>query len=144
MSCRCFTLCVNIYVCLRSNHPPALPHNKLSQRRYSLHTKDNLDKPADSSIQGITGTLSLSPYTGNFLLFLTAGNSLNHYLPSLSAALDGVPFSLHPKFDIPANGTVRRDISNNTEVTDSTACFLTPFSSCFVTFVSPCHISLRL
>nr|XP_046263640.1 multivesicular body subunit 12A isoform X2 [Scatophagus argus] len=57
-----------------SNPPPALPYNKLSQRRCSLHTKDNLDKPADSSIQGIT-------------------------------ALDGVPFSLHPKFDIQANGT---------------------------------------
>ncbi|XP_051241343.1 multivesicular body subunit 12A isoform X1 [Dicentrarchus labrax] len=57
-----------------SNPPPALPHNKLSQRRCNLHTKDNLDKPADGSIQGIT-------------------------------ALDGVPFSLHPKFDIQANGT---------------------------------------
>ncbi|XP_042341853.1 multivesicular body subunit 12A [Plectropomus leopardus] len=57
-----------------SNPPPPVPHNKLSQRRHSLHSKDNLDKPADSSIQGIT-------------------------------ALDGVPFSLHPKFDIQANGT---------------------------------------
>ncbi|XP_040892842.1 multivesicular body subunit 12A [Toxotes jaculatrix] len=56
-----------------SNPPPPLPH-KLSQRRYSLSNKDNLDKPADSSIQGIT-------------------------------ALDGVPFSLHPKFDVQANGT---------------------------------------
>ncbi|XP_070777087.1 multivesicular body subunit 12A-like [Enoplosus armatus] len=59
-----------------SNPPPPLPHHKLSQRRYSLHTKDNLDKPADSSIQGNT-------------------------------ALDGVPFSLHPKFDIHANGTAQ-------------------------------------
>ncbi|XP_029291111.1 multivesicular body subunit 12A [Cottoperca gobio] len=57
-----------------SNPPPALPHNKLSQRRQSLHTKDNVDKPADCSISGIT-------------------------------ALDGVPFSLHPKFDIQANST---------------------------------------
>lgn len=57
-----------------SNPPPPVPYSKLSQRRRSLHTKDNQDKPADSSIQGIT-------------------------------ALDGVPFSLHPKFDIQANGT---------------------------------------
>ncbi|GLD60829.1 multivesicular body subunit 12A isoform X2 [Lates japonicus] len=57
-----------------SNPPPPVPHGKLSQRRQSLHTKDNLDKPADSSVSGIT-------------------------------ALDGVPFSLHPKFDIQANGT---------------------------------------
>ncbi|CAJ1053206.1 multivesicular body subunit 12A [Xyrichtys novacula] len=57
-----------------SNPPPPLPFSKLSQRRRSLNGKDNLDKPADSSIQGIT-------------------------------ALDGVPFSLHPKFDIQANCT---------------------------------------
>uniref|UniRef100_A0A4W6DGB0 Multivesicular body subunit 12A n=1 Tax=Lates calcarifer TaxID=8187 RepID=A0A4W6DGB0_LATCA len=57
-----------------SNPPPPVPHGKLSQRRQSLHTKDNLDKPADSSVSGIT-------------------------------ALDGVPFSLHPKFNIQANGT---------------------------------------
>uniref|UniRef100_UPI0037E8A2CC multivesicular body subunit 12A n=1 Tax=Semicossyphus pulcher TaxID=241346 RepID=UPI0037E8A2CC len=56
-----------------SNPPPPLPqNNKLSHRRRSLHVKDNSDKPADSSFQGIT-------------------------------ALDGVPFSLHPKFDIQAN-----------------------------------------
>ncbi|XP_044046756.1 multivesicular body subunit 12A isoform X2 [Siniperca chuatsi] len=62
---------------LRPSNPlPPLPNNKLSQRRHSLHTKDNLDKPADNSIQGIT-------------------------------ALDGVPFSLHPKFDIHANGTTQ-------------------------------------
>lgn len=58
-----------------SNPPPPLQHSKLSQRRSSLHSKDNLDKPADSSMQGIT-------------------------------ALDGVPFSLHPKFDAQANGAV--------------------------------------
>ncbi|XP_041640283.1 multivesicular body subunit 12A [Cheilinus undulatus] len=58
-----------------SNPPPPLPpQHKISQRRRSLHTKDNLDKPADSSIQGIT-------------------------------ALDGVPFSLHPKFDLHTNNT---------------------------------------
>ncbi|XP_034544823.1 multivesicular body subunit 12A isoform X2 [Notolabrus celidotus] len=54
-----------------SNPPPPLPHGKLSQRRSTL-SKENQDKPADSSIQGIT-------------------------------ALDGVPFSLHPKFDMQAN-----------------------------------------
>ncbi|XP_045902376.1 multivesicular body subunit 12A isoform X1 [Micropterus dolomieu] len=57
-----------------SNPPPPVPHNKLSQRRYGLHAKDNVDKPADSSLQGIS-------------------------------ALDGVPFSLHPKFEIRANST---------------------------------------
>nr|XP_043884218.1 multivesicular body subunit 12A [Solea senegalensis]XP_043884219.1 multivesicular body subunit 12A [Solea senegalensis] len=57
-----------------SNPPPLAPYSKLSQRRHSLQIKDNLDKPADSSIHGIT-------------------------------ALDGVPFSLHPKFNIQANGT---------------------------------------
>ncbi|XP_037621486.1 multivesicular body subunit 12A [Sebastes umbrosus] len=57
-----------------SNAPPPVPQNKLSQRRHTLHTVDNSDKPADSSLQGIT-------------------------------ALDGVPFSLHPKFEIKANGT---------------------------------------
>ncbi|XP_029362429.1 multivesicular body subunit 12A [Echeneis naucrates] len=57
-----------------SNPPPPVPHTKLSQRRQSLSAKDNLDKPADSSIQGIT-------------------------------ALDGVPFSLHPKYDVHTGGT---------------------------------------
>ncbi|XP_041838164.1 multivesicular body subunit 12A [Melanotaenia boesemani] len=57
-----------------SNPPPPLPHSRLSQRRCSLSVKDNLDKPADSSFQGIT-------------------------------ALDGVPFILHPNYDIQANGT---------------------------------------
>ncbi|XP_029989367.1 multivesicular body subunit 12A [Sphaeramia orbicularis] len=58
---------------LRPSNPPPLPPGRLSQRRCSLHTKDN-DKPADGSMQGIT-------------------------------ALDGVPFSLHPKFDVQTNGT---------------------------------------
>ncbi|XP_069570681.1 multivesicular body subunit 12A [Brachyistius frenatus] len=73
---------------LRPSNPPPLPNSRLSNRRSSLHSKDNLDKPADSSIQGIT-------------------------------ALDGVPFSLHPKFDIQENGTLNnirikslRDIEN--------------------------------
>ncbi|KAM9856672.1 multivesicular body subunit 12A [Aulostomus maculatus] len=57
-----------------SNPPPPQPHSKLSQRRYSLNAKDNVDKPAESSVQGIT-------------------------------ALDGVPFSLHPKFDTQENCT---------------------------------------
>ncbi|XP_029949096.1 multivesicular body subunit 12A-like isoform X1 [Salarias fasciatus] len=57
-----------------SNPPPPLPHARLTQRRGNLPSTDNLDKPADSSLQGIT-------------------------------ALDGVPFSLHPKYDIQANGT---------------------------------------
>nr|XP_057929197.1 multivesicular body subunit 12A [Doryrhamphus excisus] len=56
-----------------SNHLQG-PHGKLSHRRYSLHVKDTVDKPADSSIQGIT-------------------------------ALEGVPFSLHPKFEIQPNST---------------------------------------
>lgn len=48
-----------VHACLRSNPPPRqAPHsNKLSQRRHSLH-KDDLDKPADCSIQGITGSRS--------------------------------------------------------------------------------------
>lgn len=56
-----------------SNAPPLAP-GRLSQRRHNLNTKEEHDKPADGSLQGIT-------------------------------ALDGVPFSLHPKFDVPANGT---------------------------------------
>ncbi|XP_075946538.1 multivesicular body subunit 12A [Anarhichas minor] len=54
-----------------SNPPHPLPQNKLSQRRRSLKSKENSDKDADGSMQGIT-------------------------------ALDGVPFSLHPKFNIQA------------------------------------------
>ncbi|CAN9510082.1 unnamed protein product [Ophioblennius macclurei] len=57
-----------------SNPPPPLPHARFTQRRSSLPNTDNSNnKPADSSLQGIT-------------------------------ALDGVPFSLHPKYDIQANG----------------------------------------
>lgn len=37
---------------------------------------------------------------------LTVPHSLCRW-PPLSAALDGVPFSLHPKFDVQANSTVR-------------------------------------
>uniref|UniRef100_A0AAZ1XFL8 MABP domain-containing protein n=1 Tax=Oreochromis aureus TaxID=47969 RepID=A0AAZ1XFL8_OREAU len=54
--------------------PPQLPPSRLSNRRHTLQTKDELDKPADGSIHGIT-------------------------------ALDGVPFSLHPKFETQANET---------------------------------------
>ncbi|KAG7223723.1 hypothetical protein INR49_026537 [Caranx melampygus] len=62
---------------LRPSNPPPQPHTKLSQRRHSLSSKDELDKPVDSSFQGIT-------------------------------ALDGVPFSLHPKYDVQANGMTRQ------------------------------------
>uniref|UniRef100_A0A3Q3C4Y2 Multivesicular body subunit 12A n=1 Tax=Haplochromis burtoni TaxID=8153 RepID=A0A3Q3C4Y2_HAPBU len=55
--------------------PPELPPSRLSHRCHTLQTKDELDKPADGSIHGIT-------------------------------ALDGVPFSLHPKFETQANETV--------------------------------------
>ncbi|KAF3687400.1 Multivesicular body subunit 12A ESCRT-I complex subunit MVB12A Protein FAM125A [Channa argus] len=57
--------------------PPPAPQGKLSQRRHSLHSKDNSDKLADSSIHGIT-------------------------------ALDGVPFGLHPKFDMEKNNTTHQ------------------------------------
>ncbi|KAM3622803.1 uncharacterized protein V6R79_003351 [Siganus canaliculatus] len=70
---------------LRLRNPPLPPQGKLSQRRSSLHAKDNLDKPADSSVQGIT-------------------------------ALDGVPFSLHPKFDVQANGTTLNSQINNIRI----------------------------
>ncbi|XP_037329183.1 multivesicular body subunit 12A [Pungitius pungitius] len=53
---------------------PPMASNKVSQRRHSLKKQENLDKPADGSLHGIT-------------------------------ALDGVPFSLSPKFDGQANGT---------------------------------------
>ncbi|XP_068178022.1 multivesicular body subunit 12A [Antennarius striatus] len=68
-----------------SNPPPARPNNKLSQRRSSLHIKDNTDKATDSSIQGIT-------------------------------ALDGIPFNLHPKFDIQAKGTTLYSQLNNIRI----------------------------
>ncbi|XP_072240588.1 multivesicular body subunit 12A [Leuresthes tenuis] len=57
---------------LRPSNPPPLPQSRISQRRCSLKTDANSDKP-DGSSQGIT-------------------------------ALDGVPFSLHPNYDIQANG----------------------------------------
>ncbi|KAK2815882.1 hypothetical protein Q5P01_026349 [Channa striata] len=60
-----------------SNPPPPTPLSKLSQRRHSLQSQDNSDKPADTSIHGIT-------------------------------ALDGVPFSLHPKFDVEINDTTHQ------------------------------------
>nr|XP_020476668.1 multivesicular body subunit 12A [Monopterus albus] len=60
-----------------SNPPQPQPPSKVSQRRHSLHPIDHFEKPADSSIQGIT-------------------------------ALDGVPFSLHPKFDVHADSVTPR------------------------------------
>ncbi|XP_054634737.1 multivesicular body subunit 12A [Dunckerocampus dactyliophorus] len=56
-------------------------HGRLSHRRHSLRVKDTVDKPADSSIQGIT-------------------------------ALEGVPFSLHPKFDIQPKSTLNSQLNN--------------------------------
>ncbi|XP_033824487.1 multivesicular body subunit 12A [Periophthalmus magnuspinnatus] len=58
---------------LKPSNLPPLPPGRLSHRRHHLNVKDEIDKPADGSLHGIT-------------------------------ALDGVPFSLHPKFDVPANG----------------------------------------
>lgn len=58
---------------LKPSNAPPLPPGRVSHRRHNLNTKEESDKPADGSLQGIT-------------------------------ALDGVPFSLHPKFDVPANG----------------------------------------
>ncbi|KAM9314705.1 multivesicular body subunit 12A isoform 1-T2 [Pholidichthys leucotaenia] len=59
---------------LRPSNPPSNPSGRLSERRHNLPTlKENSDKPADGSLQGIT-------------------------------ALDGVPFSLHPKYEIDTNG----------------------------------------
>ncbi|CAF87944.1 unnamed protein product, partial [Tetraodon nigroviridis] len=71
--------------------PPPVPPNKLSHRRHNLGKNDNSDKPADSSFPGINGgsALSVLPHA------LAAQSSSTR----LSAALDGVPFSLHPKFD---------------------------------------------
>lgn len=62
---------------LKPSNPPPLPPGRLSNRRCNLNVKDDLDKPADGSLQGIT-------------------------------ALDGVPFSLHPKFDVQTTGTGRQ------------------------------------
>ncbi|KAM3864608.1 multivesicular body subunit 12A [Diretmus argenteus] len=58
---------------LRPSNPPPLPHVKLGQRRSTLQQKDTLDKAADNS--NIYGI----------------------------TAIDGVPFTLHPKFDIKTN-----------------------------------------
>lgn len=88
--CWCF-LCSN-------PPPPPVPPNKLSHRRHNLGKNDNSDKPADSSFPGINGgsALSVLPHA------LAAQSSSTR----LSAALDGVPFSLHPKFDVQVNVTV--------------------------------------
>ncbi|CAL1601794.1 unnamed protein product [Knipowitschia caucasica] len=59
---------------LKPSNLPPVPPGRLSHRRRDLVVTDDIDnKPAESSLQGMT-------------------------------ALDGVPFSLHPKFDVPANG----------------------------------------
>ncbi|XP_056136904.1 multivesicular body subunit 12A [Lampris incognitus] len=60
---------------LRPSNPPLLAPGKLSQRRGTLQPKDNLDKAADNS--SIYGI----------------------------TAIDGVPFTLHPKFEVQMNGT---------------------------------------
>ncbi|TNM85469.1 hypothetical protein fugu_007740 [Takifugu bimaculatus] len=78
--------------------PPPLPANKLSQRRHTLKNKDNGDKPADGSIPGINGGSAISVSSWQRV----SSSSFAH----LSAALDGVPFSLHPKFDMRVNVTV--------------------------------------
>ncbi|XP_022045125.1 multivesicular body subunit 12A [Acanthochromis polyacanthus] len=69
----------------RNPPPPPQPQSRLSHRRHSLSSKDDLDKPADSSFQGIT-------------------------------ALDGVPFSLHPKYDVQANGANPQVNLNNIRI----------------------------
>ncbi|XP_023128148.1 multivesicular body subunit 12A [Amphiprion ocellaris] len=67
------------------NPPPPQPQSRLSHRRHSLNSKDDLDKPADSSFQGIP-------------------------------ALDGVPFSLHPKYDVQSNGANSQVNLNNIRI----------------------------
>lgn len=52
-----------IYFC-SNPPPPQLPPSRLSHRRHTLQTKDELDKPADGSIHGITGTTGLSSHKG--------------------------------------------------------------------------------
>lgn len=93
-----FTLCC----CFLSSNPPPppVPPNKLSQRRQNLANKDNSDKPADSSIPGINGGSEISVILS---LLAARESSFTH----LSAALDGVPFSLDPKFDMQVKVTVR-------------------------------------
>lgn len=69
LSWRRFTLVVDIlfvyliYFC-SNPPPPQLPPSRLSHRRHTLQTKDELDKPADGSIHGITGTMGLSSHKG--------------------------------------------------------------------------------
>lgn len=73
---------VLVSVCLRSNPPPPpMPHNKVSRRRCSLQAKDNVDKPADISIQGITGTPKF--FLSNKMSHMKAILSTCTYLPSL-------------------------------------------------------------
>lgn len=78
--------------------PPPVPTNKLSQRRHTLKNKDKSDKPADGSIPGSNGGSALSASS----CALAAQSSFAPF----SAALDGVPFSLHPRFDMRVNMTV--------------------------------------
>lgn len=108
-----------VHACLRSNPPPRQvpPNNKLSQRRHSLH-KDNVDKPADGSMQGITGS---EGWGGPSRVGAASCSSADLHWPPLSfcAALDGVPFSLHPKFDVQPNSAVRLSWWFNTQPTIS-------------------------
>ncbi|KAM4603754.1 multivesicular body subunit 12A isoform 2-T2 [Polymixia lowei] len=60
---------------LRPSNPPPLPPGKFSKRRSNLQTTDTVDKAADNS--SIYGI----------------------------TAIDGVPFTLHPKFDVQTNST---------------------------------------
>ncbi|XP_077461924.1 multivesicular body subunit 12A isoform X1 [Stigmatopora argus] len=90
---------------LQISNPPQSPQGKLSHRRHPLHIKESLEKTADSSIQGITGNLVMLSMLSSFVSFfncfyLFLGDVIQYFLFHLSAALDGVPFSLHPKFDI--------------------------------------------
>lgn len=80
--------------------PPPLPANKVSQRRHTLKNLDNSDKPADGSIPGINGGSAIS--VSSWRRVLATQSPFAH----LSAALDGVPFSLHPNFDMKVKVTV--------------------------------------
>lgn len=71
-----------------SNPPPPVPHGKLSQRRCSLSSKDNSDKPADVSFQGITGTRRASSHRGNASQFVSAAAPA-HLLPPDSLRSSG-------------------------------------------------------
>lgn len=58
----------HLFFCFQSN-PPPVPLSRMSHRRHTLHTKD-ADKPADTSIHGITGAPNLSLYTAtHFFMF---------------------------------------------------------------------------